>query len=176
MSITAKICIAVIALIILIGVIASLIIRRRRKSPQKKSDIGKIMKTTDGYFNNRQDIKKERNVAVVAQRKDDGAVAVVKIRSEKEGRQNTSIKGVTLKPNTHPALTENSLVEKNLRVSRTVNGEKTILKPAEMKETGDKLTLNERRKIMRGLKGPTKENRAKTTQKIKSWRKHFKTK
>ena len=112
MSITAKICIAVIALIILIGVIASLIIRRRRKSPQKKSDIGKIMKTTDGYFNNRQDIKKERNVAVVAQRKDDGAVAVVKIRSEKEGRQNTSIKGVTLTPKKHPTLTENSLVEK----------------------------------------------------------------
>lgn len=176
MDITAKICIAVIALIILIGVGALLIVRRRRKNPSKKSDVGKIMKTTDGYFNNRQDIKKERNVAVVAQRKDDGAVAVVKIRSEKEGRQNTSIKGVTLKPGKHPALSETSLVEKNLRVSRTVNGKKKILKPAEMKETGDKLRPGERRKIMRGLKGPTKDNKVKTTQKIKRWRKHFKKK
>ena len=174
MASAAKICIAVIALIILMGVVALLIVRRRRKIPPKKSDVGKIMKTTDGYFNNRQDIKKERNVAVVAQRKDDGAVAVVKIRSEKEGRQNTSINGLTLKPKKHPALTENSLVEKNLRVSRTVNGKKKILKPSEMKETGDKLTRRERRKIMHGLKGPTKQNKAKTTQKIKSWRKHFK--
>lgn len=174
MAITAKICIAVSALIILIVVVAMIIVRRRRKNPPKKSDVGKIMKTTDGYFNNRQDIKKERNVAVIAQRKDDRAVAVVKVRSEKEGRQNTSIKGVTLKPGKHPALTENSLVEKNLRVSRTDKGVKKALQPRDMTDTGDKLTWSERRKIMRGLKGPTKENKDKTTKKIRRWRKHFK--
>ncbi|MCM1296326.1 MAG: hypothetical protein NC311_12375 [Muribaculaceae bacterium] len=173
MSTATKICIACAALIILICAVA-LIVKHRRKNTPKHSDVGKIMKTTDGYFNNRQDIKKERNVAVVAQRKDDGAVAVVKVRSEKEGRQNTSIKGVTLKPDKHPALTENSLVEKNLRVSRTDNGVKKALQPRDMTDTGDKLTRGERHKIMRGLKGPTKDNKVKTTQKIKSWRKHFK--
>ncbi len=36
------------------------------------SDIGKIFITTDGFFNNRPDIKKKRLVAVVEQREDDG--------------------------------------------------------------------------------------------------------
>ena len=49
------------------------------KAKKTKSDVRKIYKTTDSFFTGRSDIDKTRRVAAVEQRKDDGALAVVKI-------------------------------------------------------------------------------------------------
>lgn len=53
------------------------------KPKKQKSDVRKIYKTTDGYLAGNERSKKPRRVAVVKQRKDDGAMAVVKIYSKK---------------------------------------------------------------------------------------------
>ena len=70
--------------------------KKRGKRKKHKSAVRKIYKTTDGYLSGRADIKKPRRVAVIHQRKDDGALAVVKIFSKKEqARQKLSQKART---------------------------------------------------------------------------------
>lgn len=58
------------------------------KPKKNKPAVGNIYKTTDGYFNNKENVKKTRRVAVIDQRKDDGALAVVKIYG-KNGKTQT---------------------------------------------------------------------------------------
>ena len=65
---------------------------------KKKTDVKKIYKTTDGIFTGRADIDKPRRVAAIEQRKDDGALAVVKIRSRKGKGGKSYITGLVLKP------------------------------------------------------------------------------
>ena len=54
-----------------------------RRTAQQET---KLYLTTDGFFTNRPDIRKERMVAEVLRRNSDGAIAVVKIYS-KDGKK-----------------------------------------------------------------------------------------
>lgn len=143
----------------------------------KSSDVKKIYKTTDGYFNGRSDIKKPRNVAVVAQREDDGALAVVKIYSKKGKKRKSYIKRLVLKPKKHSALTEKSLVGKQVFIgvkTKTAKGEvyKPIFK-GDMIATDDKLTDREIKKVKRGAGGTSKKNKQTLKNKLEKWLNHF---
>ncbi len=93
---------------------------------KKQSDILKIYKTTDGFFTDNVKITKPRRVAVVDQRKDDNAVAVVTIFSKKGKTSDRFVERVTLKPKRHNSLTEKSVVENEVRIG--VKDKKIITK------------------------------------------------
>ena len=151
--------------------------RKRKAPPQgnaagkkgKGSDVKKIYKTTDGLFTGRTDITKPRRVAAIEQRKDDGALAVVKIYSKKGRDGKLYIDKLVLKPEDHGSLTEDSIVGSKLLVgikTKTESGEE--YKPlfrGDFAETGDRLTKKEHKAIKKGI-------RNKGT--AKKWRKHFK--
>lgn len=142
---------------------------------RRKKDVRKIYKVADGYFNGREDIKKQRPVAAVDQRQDDGALAIVKIHTKKEKRKGVCIENLVLTPTKHKSLTENSIVEKNVRVGRkTKNGHSPIY-ARDLTTTSDKLTRKEYSKIKKGLRGKTAEQKAKHKEKMKKWHRHFKT-
>ena len=139
-----------------------------RKTPQKKSSVKKIYKTTDGFFTGRSDIDKPRRVAAVAQRKDDGALAVVKVYSKKDRSGKAYIKKLVLVPKKHSSLTEDSIVGSKVIVGikeKTESGNqfKPIFR-GDLNDTGDRLTFMEYLKIKFGLKNKDS---------IKKWRKHF---
>ena len=75
------------------------------KPKKQKSDVRKIYKTTDGYFTRSDKNTKPRRVAVVKQRKDDGAMAVVKIYSKKDKSGKAYVEKLVLKPENHSSLT-----------------------------------------------------------------------
>ena len=139
------------------------------KRTKKSSDVKKIYKTTDGMFTGRPDIDKPRRVATVAQRKDDGALAVVKIYSKKDRNGKAYIDKLVLKPEEHTSLTEESIVGSKVLVGvkvKTKNGEE--FKPlfrGDLVDTGDRLTTKEHKAVKKGV-------RNKGT--VKKWRKHFK--
>ena len=111
------------------------------KAKKPKSAVRKIYKTTDGYLSGRADIKKPRRVAVIDQRKDDGALAVVKIYSQKDKQGKAFLKRPVLKPKKHPSLSEPSIVGKKVIVQRfsvSGNGRQT---PSERKHRPASLTL-----------------------------------
>lgn len=145
----------------------------------KKKSVRKIYKTTDGYFTARSDIKKPRRVAAIDQRKDDGALAVVKIHSKKDKNGNHYVDKVVLKPEKHCSLTEDSIVESRVYIGvkeETPEG-KTIFKPIferDMSDTGDKLTNRELKNIKKEAGGSTRKNRKTQKTTLKKWRKHFK--
>ncbi len=140
----------------------------------RKKDVKKIYKTTDGLFNGRDDIKKPRPVAVVDQRKDDGALALVKLHSKKGKNNNTCVEKLVLKPTKHKALSEESIVEKTVRFGRkTDDGIKPIYK-GDLKPTKDKLTRKEYAKVKKGIRGNTAAQKAKHKAKMKKWHRHFK--
>ena len=142
---------------------------------KKQSDIGKIYKTTDGYFTKNSKQKKPRNVAVVEQRKDDGALAVCKIYSQ-EGKSGKSYIGdLILKPENHPSLKENSLVGRQILIGRKDReGNYTAIFSRDFTETSDKLTKKERKHIRKNAGGETRQNKKTNKKKIKKWKKHFK--
>lgn len=151
--------------------------RKRKAPPQgnaagkkgKGSDVKKIYKTTDGLFTGRTDITKPRRVAAIEQRKDDGALAVVKIYSKKGRDGKLYIDKLVLKPEDHGSLTEDSIVGSKLLVgikTKTESGEEyKPLFERDFTETGDRLTKKEHKAIKKGI-------RNKGT--AKKWRKHFK--
>lgn len=144
----------------------------KRKKP--KSAVRKIYKTTDGYLSGRADIKKPRRVAVIDQRKDDGALAVVKIYSKKDKQGKAFLKRPVLKPKKHPSLSEPSIVGKKVHIgSKNGTTYKSIVE-RDLKPTGDKLTFWERLLILFGVRGKTKEQKKAHRTKMKKWRKHFK--
>lgn len=150
--------------------------KKEGKSPapkKKKSDIRKIYKTTDGYLGGRHDIKKPRLVAVIDQRKDDGALAVVKIYSKRNKEGKAFLKKPVLKPKRHSSLTEPSIVGKKMHIGVKVNETYKPIVARDMKPTGDKLTFCERLLILFGVKGKTKEQKKAHKTKIKKWRRHF---
>lgn len=148
------------------------------KKPKKGSDVKKIYKTTDGMLTNRPDIDKPRRVAAIDQRKDDGALAVVKIRSRKGKGGKSYIKEVVLRPENHTSLTEESIVEKRVYIGvkiKTENG--TTFKPIferDLSDTGDRLTNKEYRKVKKGVSGETKQHKQTYKRKMKMWHNHFK--
>ena len=149
-----------------------------KKKEKKRSDIKKIYKTTDGMLTNRPDIDKPRRVAAIEQRKDDGALAVVKIRSKKGKGGKSYKKEVVMKTENHISLTEESIVEKRVYIGVKIETEEgTTFKPIfdrELEDTGDRLTNGEYRKVKRGVAGETKQHRKTYKSKMKRWRKHFK--
>ncbi len=149
------------------------------KPKKKESAVKKIYVTTDGYFNNRSDIKKSRLIAVIEQRKDDGALAVVKIYSEDGKEQKigkTFIPGLVLTPENHPALTQNSIIGRQVTIGvKRINQDKPIcLYPDDFCETGDALTNKEYKKVKKEVHNDDPKHRKTFKEKIKKWLKHFK--
>lgn len=151
--------------------------KKEGKSPapkKKKSDIRKIYKTTDGYLGGRHDIKKPRLVAVIDQRKDDGALAVVKIYKKANKNNNSTIKGLVLKPEKHPSLTEPSIVGKRVHVGVKEGDIFKPIKERDLKPTGDKLTFWEKLLILFGVRGKMKRQKKAHKSLMKKWHNHFK--
>lgn len=148
------------------------------KRTKKSSDVKKIYKTTDGMLTNRPDIDKPRRVVAVAQRKDDGALAVSKIRSKKGKGGKSYIDDLVLKPKKHSSLTEDSIVERRVYIGVKVEDEKgTTYKPifrGDLSDTGDKLSNREYRKVKKGVRGKTKQHKKTFKEKMRQWRNHFK--
>ena len=145
---------------------------------KKKSDVKKIYKTTDGIFTGRADIDKPRRVAAIEQRKDDGALAVVKIRSRQGKGGKSYITGLVLKPENHISLTEDSIVERRVYIGIKVETEEGVaFKPifrGDLSETGDQLTSKELRKVRKGVGGAAKQHKKTHKRKMRLWHRHFK--
>ena len=147
--------------------------KKRRKPKKPKSAVRKIYKTTDGYLSGRADIKKPRCVAVIDQRKDDGALAVVKIFSKKNKQGKNFLKKPVLKPEKHPSLTEPSIVGKQVHIGVKQGNTFTPIQERDLKPTGDKLTFWEKLLILLGIRGKTKAHRKTHKAKMKKWHNHF---
>ncbi|MCM1296736.1 MAG: hypothetical protein NC311_14455 [Muribaculaceae bacterium] len=154
--------------IIAVGLLFS-IIKSIRKTSKKRSDVGKIMRTTDGYFANNPNNKKQRNVVVLDQRADDGALAVVKLHRQKDKHTNI-LKGFVLKKKKHSALTADSVTETRVYVG--TKSKQPIFK-GDLTDTKDKLTWREKRNLKRHAGGNTKQHRQTTRHKLKRWHNHF---
>lgn len=142
---------------------------------KRKSDVGKIYKTTDGYFTQNSKQRKPRNVVVYDQRKDDGALAVSKIYS-KDGKSGSAyVEGFTLSATDHPALTEESIVGNQVHIaSKDKQGKYKPIFKGDLVDTGDQLTKKERRTLKRKGGGAEKKHKKTTKRTLKKWRKHFK--
>ena len=163
--------IAAVAVAVLIIVICIAVAIHKRK---KKSEEGKILKTIDGYFNDRPDIDKTRRVVVIEQRKDDGAVAVVKIYSQKDRKGKAFIANLILTPEEHKALTENSIVGSQVIIGvKQKNGAFKPIFTRELTETGDELTEEELKTVKKGVHNDTPKHRQTYRTKMKRWRRHF---
>lgn len=146
---------------------------------RRKKDVRKIYMTTDGYLSARPDIKKHRRVAAIDQRRDDGALAVVKIYSKKGKDGKNYIEKLVLTKNAHPlAIKKDSIVGRNVIIGtqeKTPDG-KVIYKPIferDMDYTGDKLTREELNIIKKEAGGSTRKYRKTHKKKMKKWHKHF---
>lgn len=145
------------------------------KPKKQKSDVRKIYKTTDGYLAGNERSKKPRRVAVVKQRKDDGAMAVVKIYSKKDKSGKAYVEKLVLKPENHSSLTEDSIVGRRIYVgTKNKAGEYTPIFKGDLQATEDKLTKKERRRVMKQAGGETKQNRKTLKKTLGAWKKHFK--
>lgn len=144
------------------------------KPKKTKSSVRKIYKTTDGYLSGRADIKKPRRVAVIDQRKDDGALAVVKIYSKKGKQGKNFLKKPVLKPKKHPSLSEPSIVGKQVHIGVKDGNTFKPIQERDLKPTGDKLTFWEKLLILFGVRGKTKAHKKTHKAKMKKWRNHFK--
>ncbi len=142
---------------------------------KRKSDKGKIYKTTDGYFTQNPKQKKPRNVVVYDQRKDDGALAVCKIYS-KDGKSGPAyVDGFTLSAADHPALTKESIVGNQVLIAtKDAQGNYKPIFKGDLVDTGDKLTKKEHRALKKKGGGATKKYKKTTKKKIKKWKRHFK--
>ena len=163
--------VAGISITVLTVVFIVTIVRKRRK----KSAVKKILKTTDGYFNDKPAIDKTRRVAVVEQRKDDGALAVVKLYSQKGRKGSAFIANLVLTPEEHAALTENSIVGSQVIIG--VKKQDGTFKPIfirELEETDDQLTDQELMKVKKGVHNDNPKHRKTYKNKMKKWRHHFK--
>lgn len=142
------------------------------KNTNKKA-VGNIMKTTDGFLGNKPHIKKTRSVAIVDQRKSDGAVAVVKI-SKKTGKEEkigkNFIPNLELEPSEHPALTETSIVGRQVIFGIKINGEFKPIFVRDLKNTNDKLTRKELKQIRKEVHNLMREHRKAYKKKRRKWK------
>ena len=152
------------------------LIKRKKKThkraTKRKGDVRKIYKTTDGYFTQNPKIKKKRRVAVIDQRKKDGALAVTKIYS-KEGKSGKAyIDKPVLKPEKHSSLTQDSIVGRQVIIG-TKNKEKEFqtIQARDLEPTDDKLTKKEHRSIKKAVHNDTKEHRKTYKEKMRKWHK-----
>ncbi|MDE7162788.1 MAG: hypothetical protein K2O44_01755 [Clostridia bacterium] len=118
--------------------------------------------------------KKSRSVAAIKQRKNDGAVVLVKL-SKLEGKEGkigkTFIPGVILKPKNHPSLTKDTVVgrETVMGIKQSDSTYKPIY-PNDLENTNDKLTNKELRKVRRGVHNAKPKHRKTYKRKLKNWK------
>ena len=154
-----------------------------RKRTRHKSDVGRIFWTNDGYFSQHANPKKtkQRPVAVVDQRKKDGALAVTKLHT-KDGKSGKGcIEGLVIKESAHPSLKNDSIVERRVIIGTKKNGAKSdaeknhrpIFK-GDLTPTMDKLTKSEMKAVFKGIQNDTPEHRATHKRTMKKWHKGFK--
>lgn len=132
-----------------------------------------MYKTTDGFLGGKPHIKKPRTVAATEQRKADGAIAVVKI-SSKEGKEEKIgkdfIPDLELNPQDHTALTETSIVSRQV-IFGVKDGDKfKPLYTSDLTETGDKLTEQELKKINKEVHNTLKKHRKTYEKKKQKWK------
>lgn len=161
---------------------------KRQTRARRKSDVGKIYWTNDGYFTQHENPKrtKQRRVAVIDQRDLDGALAVTKIYSKydengKERKGKAYIEDLTLSPKEHSSLKQDSVVGNQVHIGTRKAGAKT---PAEknfqpiMKRdlvpTSDKLTKKELKTVQEKLQNDTPKHRATHERTMQKWRNGFK--
>lgn len=159
---------------------------KRQTRARRKSDVGKIYKTTDGYFTQNPAITKKRRVAVIDQRDSDGALAVTKIYSKydengKERKGKAYIDDLTLSPKKHSSLKQDSIVGTQVHIGTKKAGAQT---PAEknhrpiykweLEKTRDKLTKAELETVQAKVKNDTPEHRATHERTMQKWRDGFK--
>ena len=149
---------------------------QQRTGQGKQKDKRRIYLTTDGFFNNRPHIKKPRRIAVVDQRRMDGALAVVKIYSA-EGKTGTDYIGdLILTPDKHSSLTKNSIVGRQVYIGIKKNNTFVPLYRGDFEPTEDMLTHREYRAVRRNMGGPTRENKRTAKRTIRKWKRGFKRK
>ncbi len=155
---------------------------KKKKDNDLNDVVQQILKTTDGFLGNRPDIKKPRNVVVVEQRKDDGAIAVAKI-SSKQGKEEkigkNFIPDLVLDPKTHGSLTEDSIVSRQVivgvkRIDKNGQEFRQSIFPNDMTETGDKLTDEELEKVRKEVHNDDPKHRKSFIEKLRKWFNHFK--
>lgn len=141
---------------------------------KKKKDVGKIYRTTDGYLDGKDHIKKPRRVVAVEQR-NDTAIGVLKIYSEKDKHNQNIVKGIVLKPKNHISLTEDSVVGSRLLIGKkNKDGSYEAFFPNSFREVGDKLTKSEIKFIQKNIQNDTKKHRRTYKKKVSKWKKNFK--
>ena len=117
-------------------------------------------------------------MAVVDQRKDDGALALVKIHSEEGKKPNVYIEGVVLTTSEHSALKEVSIIENRVYygIKRKENGQvvRIPIYKGDLTATDDRLTDSELEKVNKGIQGKTTEKQEKHKAKMQKWHNHFK--
>lgn len=152
-----------------------------KKSPTKgskgkrKSDVRKIYKTTDGYFTQNPSNRKPRSVAVIKQRKDDGALAVCKIHSKDGKNEKRKVQGLTLSPKKHKSLKVDSVVSSNpIVATKDKAGKFKPIFKGDLSSTGDKLTKKEHRRIMKNLGGGVEKHKKTSNELLQNWDNHFK--
>lgn len=147
-----------------------------KKFCKRKSDIRKIYETTDGYFTQNPNITKRRRVAVLKQRKDDGALAVTKIYSQDEKKVGEQyIEKLVLSPKKHKSLNKNSIVgSKAIVGTKDKEGNYKTIQSRDFEETGDKLTKKEHRIIMDNLGGGNEKHKQTNKNLLENWENHFK--
>lgn len=145
----------------------------KKKRRSKKGDVRKIYKTTDGYFTKNPNIKKKRRIAVIDQRRKDGALAVAKIYSKKGKSGKAYVNDVVLKPEKHSSLTEDSVVGSQVIIGTKGKGKKNYqtIQSRDLEPTGDKLTKKEHRAVKKAVHNDTRAHRKTYKKKMRKWHK-----
>ncbi len=138
-----------------------------------KKDIRKIYNTTDGYFNDRPDIKKPRKVVALKQRKDK-AIIVSKIHSKREKKGNNFINNIILSPKKHKSLSEDSIISNRIIYGKKSKNGYSAIYPNDLIYADDKLSKKEYRKTLRKINADTKQHKKTKKNTIKKWKNHFK--
>jgi len=169
--------VAAVAVVVLIIVICISVAVHKRK---KKSAVGKIYKTTEGFLSNKNRRIKDRRVASIEQRKCDGAVVVVRIYSE-DGKEEKIgelfIPDLVLTPEEHSSLTKNSIIGRKAVFGIKIGENKfKPLYESDFVPTGDKLSDEELRKAKEGVHNNNPRYRKTYKNKLRKWRRGFKDK
>ena len=147
---------------------------------KRKEHVGKIYTTYDGITSGNKKIKKKRKVIVVDQSDDD--LAISKLHENKENRIKYCIPNFIIKPDKHPALTKDTIVENKIiyGIKDSKNSNWRTIKINDLNknpngnpynEPEDKLTNKELNIVKKNFKKET--NKSKKKKLInKLWKKH----
>ena len=160
----------------LLALLLWLKIKPPRGKPKRKSAVGNIYKTTDGYLGGNKNNKKRRSVIAIAQRASDGAIAVAKVHGKK-GKDTTNkskyIQNLELSPKKHPALKEPSIVEKRAIFGLKEGKSYKPIQIRDLEDTGDKLKGKELKAVQDGIQNDTENHRKTYENTKKKWENGF---